>query len=310
MSITSEYFFPSSDGKTLIHVNQWTPVSCKPRAVVQIAHGVSEYAMRYEAFAKFLCAQGFVVVAHDHLGHGLSVADGAPRIYFGEENGWDYVVDDLAALQQRTAKVFPDLPFFLFGHSMGSFIARTYLIRYPGQVNGAVICGTGQQASMILAAGLMVINGEIKKFGASSFSEKAHNLAFGSYNKPFSPARTNFDWLSVNEENVDAYIADPMCGEGASLGLMRDMLSGIRFITDQKNVEKMDKNTPIFFIAGDMDPVGDMGKGVEKARRSFEKAGMRDVSMKLYHGLRHEILNEKSRKFVYQDVLSWLEAHL
>lgn len=310
MSITSEYYFPSSDGKTLIHVNQWTPVSRKPRAVVLIAHGVSEYAMRYEAFAKFLCTQGFVVTAHDHLGHGQSVAEGAPRIYFGEENGWEHVVDDLAALQQRTAKVFPDLPCFVFGHSMGSFIARTYLIRYPGKVSGAIICGTGQQSSMLLAAGLMIINGEIKKLGAAAFSEKAYNLAFGSYNKPFSPARTNFDWLSVNEENVDTYINDPMCGEGASLGLMRDMLSGIRFITDQKNVERMDKNTPIFFISGDQDPVGDMGKGVEKACRSFEKAGVKDVSMKLYHGLRHEILNEKSRRFVYQDVLDWLEKHI
>jgi len=310
MSVTSEYFFPSSDGKTLIHVNQWTPVSQKPRAVVQIAHGVSEYGKRYEAFAKFLCAHGFVVVAHDHLGHGLSVAEGETRIYFGEENGWEHVVDDLAALRERTGKVFPELPYFIFGHSMGSFITRTYLIRYPGKVDGAIICGTGQQSSMILAAGLMIINGEIKKLGASAFSEKAYSLAFGGYNKAFQPQRTDFDWLSANEENVDAYIADPMCGEAASVGLMRDMLSGIRFITDQKNVEKMDKNVPVFFIAGDQDPVGDMGKGVEKARRSFEKAGVKDVGMKLYHGLRHEILNEKSSKFVCQDVLDWLEKHI
>ena len=121
MSITSEYYFPSSDGKTLIHVNQWTPVSCKPRAVVQIAHGVSEYGKRYEAFAKFLCANGFVVVANDHLGHGLSVSEGQERIYFGEEKGWRYVVDDMAALRERVGKVFPELPYFIFGHSMGSF---------------------------------------------------------------------------------------------------------------------------------------------------------------------------------------------
>ncbi len=310
MSITSEYFFPSSDGKTLIHVNQWTPVSCKPRAVVQIAHGVSEYGKRYEAFAKFLCSQGFVVVANDHLGHGLSVADGQARIYFGEEKGWRYVVDDVAALRERTGKVFPELPYFIFGHSMGSFIARTYLIRYPGKVDGAIICGTGQQSNLLLTAGLLVIGMEIKKLGVSAFSEKAFNLAFGTYNKAFQPQRTDFDWLSVNEENVDSYIADPMCGEGASLGLMRDMLNGIRFIGDQKNVEKMDKDVPVFFIAGDQDPVGDMGKGVEKAYHSFEKAGVKDVSMKLYHGLRHEILNEKSRKFVYQDVLEWLEKHI
>jgi len=306
MSITSEYFFPSADGKTLIHVNQWTPVSTPVRGVVQIAHGVSEYALRYEAFAKFLCDNGFAVVANDHIGHGQSVADGAPRIYFGEQDGWTYVVDDVATLQERTARVFPNVPYFLFGHSMGSFIARTYLIRYPGRVRGAVICGTGQQSPVLLAGGKLIADSEIKKLGPAAFSPKADNLAFGAYNKPFAPNRTDFDWLSVNEENVDAYIADPLCGGKATLGLFRDMLGGIAFIGKAANVDKMDKNCALFLIAGDQDPVGDMGKGVQKAHDLYKKCGVKDLSMKLYHGLRHEILNEKSRKFVYQDVLDWL----
>lgn len=310
MSIASEYYFPSSDGKTLIHVNQWTPISTPVRGVVQIAHGVSEYGLRYEAFAKFLCSNGFVVAANDHIGHGRSVADGAAHIYFGEKDGWTHVVDDVAALQERIAKVFPNVPYFLFGHSMGSFIARTYLIRYPGRVKGAVICGTGQQSPIILAGGKMIADSEIKKLGASAFSPKADNLAFGSYNKPFAPNRTKFDWLSVNEENVDAYIADPMCGEPATLGLFRDMLEGIGFIGKSANVDKMDKNCAVFLIAGDQDPVGDMGKGVQKVYDLLRKGGVKDLKIKLYHGLRHEILNEKSKKFVYQDVLEWLEQHV
>ena len=310
MSITSEFYFPSSDGQTLIHVNQWTPVSTPPRGVVQIAHGVAEYGGRYEAFARFLCRRGFVDTAHDHLGHGLSVAPGAPRLYFGERDGWTHVVDDVAALQRQVSRAFPSLPYFLFGHSMGSFITRTYLIRYPGTVQGAVICGTGQQSPLLLSAGLLVANREIRRLGPAGFSPKADNLAFGAYNRAFAPARTPYDWLSANRENVDAYIADPLCGGQVTLGLFRDMLEGISFIGKSANVAKMDRNCALFLISGDQDPVGDMGKGVERVRDLYQKAGIADLRMKLYHDLRHEILNEKSARFVWQDVLDWLEQHL
>ena len=310
MVITSEYFFPSSDGKTLIHVNQWTPGPQEIRGIVQIAHGVSEYGRRYEPFARFLCDSGFIVVAHDHLGHGLSVADGSPRIYFGASQGWEHVVDDLATLQGMVSRAFPALPYFLFGHSMGSFITRTYLIRYPGTVRGAVLCGTGHQSPLLIAAGRKIVDAQLRKLGPATYSPKADRLVFGSYNRHFSPTRTKFDWVSASRENVDAYIADPMCGEDATLGLMRDMLGGIAFLTRGENIRKMDPALSVLFISGDEDPVGDMGKGVRRSFRAFQRAGLRDVSIKLYHGLRHEILNEKSRRFVYQDVLDWLNGHL
>ena len=308
MSVSSAYYFPSSDGKTLIHVSQWTPTSRPIRGVVQISHGVAEYAARYDPFARFLCAAGFLCVANDHLGHGLSQIEGQPPVYFGEQDGWTHVVDDVAQLQRRTAKAYPELPYFIFGHSMGSFITRTYLIRYPGQVRGAVLCGTGHQSPLVVSGGLLVANREIRKLGAAAFSPKADQLAFGAYNKAFSPARTKYDWISANPDNVDAYIADPLCGGDTSLGLFRDMLDGLSCITRQSNMNKMDKELPVFFIAGDQDPVGDMGKGVRRACDCFRRAGIRDLSIKLYHGLRHEILNEASRLYVYQDVLDWLEA--
>ena len=135
-------------------------------------------------------------------------------------------------------------------------------------------------------------------------------MLFRSYNEAFSPTRTRFDWVSANEANVDAYIADPLCGGDTTLGLFRDMLDGLSCITRQSNINRMDKNLPVFFIAGDRDPVGGMGKGVQKACGCFKKAGLRDVSIKLYHGLRHEILNEASRQYVYKDVLDWLEARI
>jgi len=310
MAIISEYFFPSSDGKTLIHVNQWTPVGREIAGVVQIAHGVAEYAARYAPFAQYLCDHGFVVVANDHLGHGQSVIDGCPMVYLGDENGWEHTVEDMEQLRARTAKVFAGKPYFLFGHSMGSFLARTHLIRYPGVLDGCVLCGTGYMSGAIIAGGKLIADKEIKRLGRKAYSVKADQLAFGAYNKKFAPNRTAFDWLSTNEENVDAYINDPLCGGKTTLGLFRDMLGGLGIINDQKNINKVDKELPVYFIAGDQDPVGDMGKGVQKAYDCFKKAGIRDLSIKLYHGLRHEILNETGKKYVYRDVLDWLEARV
>ena len=309
MSIRSEYYFTSADGKTLIHVNQWTPLNREIRGIVQIAHGVAEYGARYAPFAQYLCNNGFVVVANDHLGHGLSVVEGRPMVYLSDENGWEHVVDDMESIRRRTADVFPGKPYFLFGHSMGSFLARTHLIRHPGKLSGCVLCGTGHMNALIVAGGKWIADSEIKKLGKTAYSEKADQLAFGAYNKRFAPNRTAFDWVSLNEDNVDAYISDPLCGGKTTLGLFRDMMGGLGVICDQANIGKMDKNMPVFFIAGDQDPVGDMGRGVEKACKCFKKAGMRDVSIKLYHGMRHEILNEKTNRYVYQDVLNWLESY-
>ncbi len=308
MAITSEFFFPSSDGKTLIHVNQWTPSERRILGVVQIAHGVAEYGARYAPFARFLCDHGFVVVANDHLGHGQSLIPGGPMVYLGEKDGWWNVVDDMECLRSRVAKVFPDRPYFLFGHSMGSFLSRTHLIRYPGRLDGCILCGTGHQSPALIAGGKLIADREIRRLGKKAFSARADDLAFGAYNKAFAPTRTRFDWVSASEENVDAYIADPLCGGDTTLGLFRDMLDGLSYITRQSNMDKMDADLPVFFIAGDQDPVGDMGKGVRKAHDCFKKAGIRDLSIKLYHGLRHEILNEASRQYVYRDVLDWLEA--
>ncbi|MCI8679909.1 MAG: alpha/beta hydrolase [Oscillospiraceae bacterium] len=308
MAITSEFFFPSSDGKTLIHVNQWTPSERRILGVVQIAHGVAEYGARYAPFARFLCGHGFVVVANDHLGHGQSLIPGGPMVYLGEKDGWWNVVDDMECLRGRVAKVFPDRPYFLFGHSMGSFLSRTHLIRYPGRLDGCILCGTGHQSPALIAGGKLIADREIRRLGKKAFSARADDLAFGAYNKAFAPTRTRFDWVSASEENVDAYIADPLCGGDTTLGLFRDMLDGLSYITRQSNMDKMDADLPVFFIAGDQDPVGDMGKGVRKAHDCFKKAGIRDLSIKLYHGLRHEILNEASRQYVYRDVLDWLEA--
>ena len=307
--VRSEFTFLSADGKTPIHAVEWLPEG-QVQAVLQISHGVSEYILRYESFAEYLTARGFAVVGHDHLGHGQSVAEGSARLYFGPKGSWNWVVDDIDRRRNLAKEKFPQVPYFLLGHSMGSFLARTYLIRYPGAVDAAVIMGTGQMSPAIIAGGKAVAVEEARRVGEDRTSPLVDKLAFGAYNKRFAPNRTGFDWLSLNQDNVDRYIADPLCGGNATIGLFREMLGGLSFIAKPENLKRMNLNIPVLFISGEMDPVGDCGKGVKRAYESFRKAGVRDVSLKLYPELRHEILNETCRETVYADILQWLESRI
>lgn len=309
--VKNEFTYPSHDGKTPIHAVIWRPEG-EVRAVLQISHGVAEYALRYEPFAAFLTEHGFAVAANDHIGHGQSLAEGAPRLYFGPKGSWQTVVDDLYTLRCHCGKEFPGVPYALLGHSMGSFLARTYLIRYPGTVQAAVIMGTGQQSAAMTAGGRLVAARETRRLGGDDkVSKLAEGLAFGSYNKLFAPNRTSCDWLSADTDNVDAYMADPLCGADATVGLFRQMLLGIRFNQRLSNLRRMDAQTPVLFIAGDKDPVGANGAGVRRTYQEFLRAGMQDCTLKLYPGLRHEILNEKGwQREIFRDIGLWLTAKL
>ena len=191
--VRNEFTFPSADGKTAIHAAEWLPETA-PRAVLVLSHGVSEHILRYEPFAAFLTERGFAVCGHDHLGHGTSVAEGAPRLYFGPRGSWDDVVRDLYARRELAGKRFPGVPVFLLGHSMGSFLARTYLIRYPGTVAGAVLMGTGQMVPAVLAAARVLAAEEARRVGEDHASPLVTKLAFETYNRRFAPNRTAFDW--------------------------------------------------------------------------------------------------------------------
>lgn len=311
MTNLSEFTFLSSDGKTQLHGMLWEPEGVAVRAVLQICHGVAEHIARYDGFARALNEQGIVVAGHDHLGHGKSLPEGGTPVYFGEGNTWNTVVDDIYVLHQRLKQRYPDVPLCIMGHSMGSFLTRTYLIRYPGTVKAAVIMGTGWQPRAAITGGLALANAIAAVSGENATSELVTELAFGSYNKLFAPNRTKVDWLSADESNVDDYIADPLCGADATVGLFRQMLRGLRFNQTPGNIDRMDKNAPILLIAGQDDPVGDMGAGVRRTHDAFKRAGIRDVTLKLYPGLRHEILNEAAmRDTVYGDIGAWLDRVL
>ncbi len=307
----TDFTFSSTDGVHSLHGMLWEPTDQPITAVLQIAHGVAEHIARYDDFARFLCGRGIAVVGHDHLGHGGSLADGDTPVYFGKGNTWHTVVDDLYALHLRIKERFAETPLFLMGHSMGSFLARSYLIRYPGTVKGAIIMGTGWQPALTLRGGLLLAKTIARCSGADATSDLITKLAFGSYNKAFSPARTSCDWLSADEDNVDRYMEDPMCGADATAGLFAEMLTGIRFNQGKDNLRKMDIQAPVLLVSGSQDPVGNFGQGVKQTYAAFEQAGVKDLAIKLYDGLRHEILNEKSQQAeIYQDIAVWLEQRI
>ncbi len=306
MPILNEFSFGSSDCKNNIYVRQWLPDGT-PIGVVQICHGIAEHIQRYDDFAKYLAEHGFVVAGNDHLGHGKSVSKAEDLGYFGENGGWELVVGDIRKLYERLREQYRSLPIFIFGHSMGSFLTRTYLIRYHDGPDGAIISGTGQQGGLLLGFGLTYANGSIRHHDTKHISKRLNALAFMGYNSRIKPVRTPFDWLSRDTAQVDKYVADPLCGFDSSSGVFRDMLTGVKYISSPKNLERMNKDLPVYFISGDGDPVGEYGKGVLRAYNGFLKAGLADVTLKLYHGGRHESLNEINKDEVYADVLAWLQ---
>ena len=287
-----------------IRVGVWTPAG-EPVAVVQILHGIAEHIERYETFARYLNRQGILVVAGDHMGHGKSIGVDGIQGYF--HGGWFSAVEDAYKLLKRTKSQYPDIPYILFGHSMGSFMARTILSKYPESgIAAAVICGTGWQSNSLLKVALPLCNAICKKDGEKNPSATLQKIMFGSYNNKVEHRRTENDWLTRDSRVVDAYNADPLCGFAATAGLYRDMLTGIRYIQQKDALSTMNKELPVFFIAGGEDPVGGYGKTVLQTVRSFENAGMTDITCKLYPLCRHEILNEINKDEIFEDILKWM----
>jgi alpha-beta hydrolase superfamily lysophospholipase len=308
MSSSQEFHFPSADGTASLYGRVWTPDEGRPTAVVQLVHGISEHIGRYDPFTQFLAEHGFVVTAEDHLGHGHTAPDADALGYTADRDGWVKMTDNVHALYERTRKQYPDLPYLLVGHSMGSFLARSFLIRFPGAVDACALLGTGQQSAPVLAGGLAACDLERLRLGKHGRSPILQSLCFGAYNKCFQPNRTPSDWVSSDPAVVDAYMADPFCQVIPTVTLMHDMLWGIRFNQKRSNLAQMDPKTPILFLSGALDPVGNNGAGVKKAYQSFLDAGCQDVTLKLYPEGRHEMLNERNRSQVFDDLLDWLRS--
>lgn len=304
-----DIYYPSADGRTTVHACIWRPEG-QIKGVYQIIHGMAEYAARYAPFARFLNDNGFAVVAEDHLGHGQSVAGKEDYGYFTEGCGVDTVVADIRALTEKAKELFPDKPYFIMGHSMGSFFCRKYITMYGGELNGAVIMGSGWQPRAVVGTALALTKTIAAKHGWRYVSKQIDSLAFGHYNDRFKPNRTQFDWLSKNTENVDRYIADELCGIPFTCSGFCGLFGVIKEVCTKEAVEKVPKKLPVYFVAGNDDPVGNYGKGVKKAYDMFVKAGVEDVSLTLYRDARHEILNDDCAPQVMQDILEFISERI
>ena len=299
-----EIAYPSC-GKGEIRGLRWEPQG-EVKAIVQIVHGIAEHVQRYDHFASFLADHGILVVAQDHMGHGRSIEGGSTKGYF--TGGWFAAVDDTYRLLRDTMAEFPGVPFVLLGHSMGSFIARSILCKYPDSgITGAILSGTAWMPGAVVTAGHAMANVICKFQDEKQPNATLHGMMFGGYNKRVEHPRTKSDWLTRVDSIVDAYEADPNCSFVTSAALLRDMLVGLKYIHDQKNLANMNRELPVFFLSGGDDPVGGYGDGVRQAAKAFEEAGMAKVSLRIYPLGRHEMLNELNREEVYGHILSWIE---
>jgi alpha-beta hydrolase superfamily lysophospholipase len=290
-----------------IFAYRWMPsANEKFRGIVQISHGMAEHAARYERFAAALVGEGFGVYANDHLGHGKTAVSLDRVGYFGDGNGWDTVTEDMHLLTQQIKENHPDQPVFLFGHSMGSLLSRTYITRYGDRISGVILSATSGDPGMLGKIGMLLARMERWRKGKKYRSNLLNTMSFGKFNKPFRPNRTQFDWLSRDLVEVDKYVDDPYCGDVFTTGFFVDLLKGIRFINRVENIRQIPGDLPVYLFSGEEDPVGDNTRGVLEVYESLRTAGVKDVSVKFYNGGRHEMLNEINRDEVYKDVVAWL----
>lgn len=300
-----EFTFDSRDGKTKIHAVRWIPEG-KVICILQVVHGMAEYVERYEETARYFAEKGILVTGEDHLGHGKSVAAGGTYGYFCEQDPATVVVRDVHRLKKMTQEDYPGIPYIILGHSMGSFILRNYLFRYGSGIQGAIVCGTGTkpQGLVRVCRAMAAVQGAF--LGQKHVARLMDKLAFGSYNKMVGGSRKAPDWLCRDEKVVDAYVADPLCGFTFTVNGFRTLFELLYRLNRKENLAQMPGELPVLFIAGEKDPVGDMGEGVRKAFASFEQAGMKHISLKLYPEDRHELLNEMDKYKVYEDIYPWI----
>lgn len=300
-----EFTFDSRDGKTKIHAVRWVPEG-KVVCIVQIIHGMAEYIERYEELAQYLGEKGILVTGDDHLGHGKSVGEDGTYGYFCEQDPATVVVRDVHRLKKMTQEEYPGIPYVILGHSMGSFILRNYLFRYGTGIQGAIVCGTGSQPKALVKVSKMIAALQGVFLGQKHVAKMIDNLAFGSYNKKIPDAKTPVDWLCTEEGVVDAYVKDELCGFTFTVNGFMTLFTLLDRLNQEENLRAMPKDLPVYFIAGDMDPVGNYGEGVRKAYEDFQKVGMERISLKLYAGDRHELLNEKDKFKVYENIYPWI----
>jgi alpha-beta hydrolase superfamily lysophospholipase len=302
--------FRTSDGEALFLYRFAPDPGTREKGVVHIAHGMAEHAGRYARLAEALTAAGYVVYADDHRGHGKTAPSPSALGYPGDGVDFPRMMRDLVELAGFERSEHIGLPFCLFGHSMGSYLAQLFMIHDGGMLDAAVLSGTSGKPNALAAAGRLVARAERARLGPRGKSALLGKLSFGRFNAPFEPGRTAFEWLSRDPAEVDKYIADPFCGFPVSTSLWVSLLDTLGEISDAKEQDKIPKSLPIYVFAGSEDPVGEQTSSVDQLLGAFRRAGLRKVTHRYYPGGRHEMVNETNREEVTRDLIGWLDEHL
>lgn len=310
--VTCNFTFLSNDGKTAVHAVKWTPDSGEYKAILQISHGMVEFIERYIPFAEFLTTKGYMVVGHDHIGHGQSVATQEDWGYFCENNPSDIVVADMHKLRTLIQEEHPGIPYFMLGHSMGSFMLRKYLAVHNDNLRGAIIMGTGFIPGNMTSLALKLTAIVTKLRGSKCRSKLIQSLAFGADYKGFDMTGENPEnsWLTKDVDIVKAYYNEPRCTYMFTVNGYKGLFEAVNFCCNVENAKKLPRKLPLFFVSGEQDPVGGLGKGVKQTYDMYKEVGMLDITYKLYKDDRHEILNETDKEKVFQDLLAWMNVRI
>lgn len=310
MAKKREFYFKSRDGINKVHAVEWRPDKGDAKAVLQIVHGMAEHIDRYDDFAGFMTDNGFIVVGMDNLGHGLTASTKEELGYFAKKNAKEYLVNNAHILKKQIEGENPELPYFFMGHSMGSYITRKYISTYGAGIDGCIIVGTGFESKLSTIPGLAIISIVEKLNGERYRSTFLDNAMFGAYSKRISNPSTSFDWICTDETVVKEYIDNPLDGVIFTVNGFKTLVSLVDEVCSRDTFSKTPVDLPMLLISGSEDPVGNYGKGVKKSFDCFKSAGIKDVKMKLYPGMRHEIINETGKMEVYKDILNWLDTHI
>jgi len=279
-----------------------------PKAVIQINHGMAEHCARYGRFADALAVAGYAVIAHDHRGHGLTKAPDAALGHFGEKGSLVAVLDDISFVQSHARSLWPNTPLISFGHSMGKILGLAHAVQNPNKVDGLVLWNSGVDTGALAAVYGGILRFQRMFLGSDVPSGIAKKLTFDTWNKVFTPTRTEFDWLSRDEAEVDAYVGDPHCGFPVTIGLWLEVLDAIYIAADDKNLANLQKAMPVHLLGGLRDPCSEQGKAVERIHTRMKTQGMSDLTLTLLPDTRHESLNEINRDQTMSDFVAWLDA--
>lgn len=303
----NEYRFPSADGKNTIYAEIYTPKHVAPRGIVQLAHGMIDYTGRYTALASFLCDHGFIFAGNHHLGHGKSVADSNDFGFFAERDGYKYVIKDVHSMNKYLHKTHPDLPIILLGHSMGSFISRIYVAEYPSTVSGLIIHGTGGPNPLV-GVGKLLAKIITSFYGSHHRSELINNMAFGSYNKRYPKEEGHNAWLTRDLLKVADRDTNEFTSFKFTVSGYTDLFTFLANSNSKSWFKRYPTKMPTLIMSGDMDPVGNYGKGPAYVYKQLMINGASDVTLKMYEGARHELFKEINADEVFLDILTWLEG--